>query len=63
MFKYLLNDKLKAIRKNHAQKLDFLLDTKEVKYIEYIYLHALERRLFDLQTVDLIKEYSRKNQN
>ena len=63
MFKYLLNDELKAIRENHAQKLDFLLDMKEVKYTEYIYLHALERRLFDLQTVDLMKEYSRKNQN
>jgi len=48
MFKYLLNDKLKAIRENYAQKLDFLLDIKQVKYIEYIYLYALERRLFNL---------------
>ena len=63
MSKYLLNNKLKAIRENHVHKLDFLLDMKEVKYTKYIYHHALKRRLYDLQTADLIKEYSKKNQN
>jgi len=48
MFKYLLNNKLRAIKENHTQKSVFLLDIKEVKYIKYIYLYALKRRLYNL---------------